>query len=202
MVECQLYPAVRSLPMVPDVLAVVAGYLLGCFPTAALVGRRSGHDPHAEGSGNPGATNVYRVAGAKAGVLVLLGDMLKGAVAGALGVVPGAAAVLGHVLPVGRWGRGGKGVATAAGMAAVASPWVALVAGLVWLAAAVVGRRASLASMLAMAALPVGSAGVGRSWAEVGALAGVAVLVVARHHENIRRLLRGDEPKLAYRRRP
>ena len=111
--------------MLGEVLVVVAGYLLGTFPTAALVGRLTGHDPTAEGSGNPGATNVYRTSGRGAGVAVLLDRPGQGrpgrrarppaSATTSSGVAAGAAAVLGHVAPVTRRFRGGKGVATAAG---------------------------------------------------------------------------------------
>ena len=105
----------------------MAGYLLGTFPTAALVGRLTGHDPTAEGSGNPGATNVYGTSGRGAGAADPLIDLAKGVIAAGiglavgdhtLGVLTGAAAVLGHVVPLTRPTLGGKGVATAAGMAA------------------------------------------------------------------------------------
>src|SRR5436305_11412567 len=115
-------------------LIVVVGYALGTLPTAVLVGRRSGHDPTHEGSGNPGASNVYRTVGRRAAAVVLAGDLLKGAAAAGLGwalaghtvgVATGAAAVVGHVVPP--WRRGGKGVATSAGMVLVLFPLHGLV---------------------------------------------------------------------------
>src|SRR4051812_39974792 len=103
---------------------VVPCYLLGTFPTALLVGRREGRDPTTEGSGNPGASNALRTMGRRAGALVLLGDLGKGVVAtavgqaaggAAVGVACGVAAVVGHIFPVTRGFRGGKGVAAGGG---------------------------------------------------------------------------------------
>src|SRR5690349_18914145 len=103
------------------IVVAVGAYAAGTFPTAQLVGRRLGRDPTREGSGNPGATNVYRTAGRRAGLMVALGDVAKGAVPTAVGylvdgrplaTVAWAAAVAGHVAPVTRRLRGGKGVAT------------------------------------------------------------------------------------------
>ncbi|HEY5888757.1 MAG TPA: glycerol-3-phosphate acyltransferase, partial [Acidimicrobiales bacterium] len=117
-------------------VVVVVAYLVGTFPAAALIGRLTGHDPTAEGSGNPGATNVLRTSGRWAGATVLAIDVAKGALAAGLGllvgdhtlgVVAGAAAVLGHVAPVGRRFQGGKGVATAAGASAVVFPVLSLI---------------------------------------------------------------------------
>ena len=135
------------------VLLVAVSYLVGTFPTAVLVTRRRGIDPTRTGSGNPGATNVLRVAGRRAGAAALVGDVLKGAVPAAvgwavgghgLGVACGLAAVVGHVLPVTRGFRGGKGVATGAGMAVVLFPAAALVAVAAFAVAAVVSRTVSL----------------------------------------------------------
>jgi len=183
-------------------VVVVAAYLLGTFPTAALIGRMTGHDPTAEGSGNPGATNVLRTSGRWAGVAVLAVDVAKGALAvglgllvgdHTLGVIAGAAAVLGHVAPVGRRFRGGKGVATAAGASAVAFPVLSLVLGVVFVVTVAVTRRVSVGSLLLALLLPVGVALGGGSGIEVLVTAGVSLVVIARHHENIRRLIRREE---------
>lgn len=184
---------------------VVLAYLVGTFPTALLVGRRAGHDPTAEGSNNPGASNVYRVAGRRAGVVVLVGDLLKGLVPAAvglavdgrpLGLACGAAAVLGHVAPVTRRFRGGKGVATAAGMSIVLYPWLSVAITGLFAAAVLVSRRMSVGALVMAVALPVGVAVTGRPGWEVGLVAAVSLCVIARHHENIARLLQGNEPTL------
>jgi glycerol-3-phosphate acyltransferase PlsY len=183
-------------------VVVVAAYLLGTFPTAALIGRMTGHDPTAEGSGNPGATNVLRTSGRGAGLAVLAIDVAKGALAvglgllvgdHTLGVIAGAAAVLGHVAPVGRRFRGGKGVATAAGASAVAFPALSLVLGVVFVVTVAVTRRVSVGSLVLALLLPVGVALGGGSGLEVLVTAGVSLVVIARHHENIRRLIRREE---------
>jgi len=187
------------------VVCLVGAYLLGSFPTAGLVGSRRGHDPAAEGSGNPGASNVYRLMGRRAAALVFAGDLIKGVAAAAVGAAAGgraglfacgAAAVVGHCFPVGRWRRGGKGVATAAGIALVALPLAAAIAGGAWLAIAAITRKASLASLVAIVLVPAAAAIIGRPGREVVAAAAIAVLVVARHRGNLARLLRGQERSL------
>lgn len=186
-------------------LLVVPAYLLGTFPTAILVGRRLGVDPTAAGSGNPGASNTFRTMGRRAGALVLLGDVAKGAVAAgaglatgnrAIGVACGLAAVLGHVAPLTRGFRGGKGVATAAGMALVLLPLPAVVLAVVWLAAVRLTGAAAAGSIVIAAGLPVAAAVVGRPAGEVAAFAVCGVLVVVRHRTNIDRLRRGEERSL------
>lgn len=184
---------------------VLPAYLLGTFPTAVLVGRRRGHDPTTEGSGNPGASNAYRTMGRRAGAAVLLGDVCKGAVAAdvglvlggrAVGVACGLAAVVGHVAPATRRFSGGKGVATAAGMAVVLLPFVALGLAALWAATAKLTGRASVASITIAVALPLAAATVGRPAAEVAAFAACGALVVARHRDNIGRLRQGTEGRL------
>ena len=186
-------------------LVVVGAYLLGGFPTAAVVGRRSGFDPTGSGSRNPGASNSFRLGGARAGVLVLAGDVGKGAIAAGvglavggrdLGFAAGAAAVIGHIAPVARRFHGGKGVATAVGMVAVLEPVAALTGGIVWAVVAIVTRKAVLASVVMMASIVVAIVVAGRPAWEVATLGGVALLVIVRHRGNLARLRRGEEPSL------
>jgi len=186
-------------------LLVVPAYLLGTFPTAVLVGRREGRDPTREGSGNPGASNTFRTMGRRAGALVLAGDVAKGALAAglglatgnrAVGVACGLAAVVGHVFPVVRGSRGGKGVATGAGMAIVLLPGVALALALVWLITVHVLRTASVGSVAVAVGFPLGAWLVGRPAGEVLAFAAGSLLIVLRHRENLDRLRRGEEHSL------
>jgi glycerol-3-phosphate acyltransferase PlsY len=172
------------------------------LPTAAVVAARTGHDPTREGSGNPGATNVYRTAGRRAGALVLVGDLLKGAAAGGLGwavgdhtlgVVCGAAAVAGHVFPVIRGFRGGKGVATSGGVTLVLFPLVGVGAALAWAVLARLTRRASVASLVLAVGIPAAAALTGAPAVEAVLLAAMGVVVLARHAGNIERLVRGTE---------
>jgi glycerol-3-phosphate acyltransferase PlsY len=186
--------------------AVVASYLIGTFPTAALIGRALGWDVHAEGSGNPGASNTYRVAGPRAGALVLAVDMAKGIIptlagrrvgGGPLGAVCGAAATVGHCFPVPVPAKGGKGVATAAGMVLVVDPRLALGAAATWAVVAKLLHRPSVASISVTAGLPLAAAVRRRPAWEIATFAAVGGLVLARHEDNLRRLLRGEEPALA-----
>lgn len=143
--------------------------------------------------------------GKRAGVLVLVGDLCKGAVAAGVGlatgdrgvaVASGLAAVVGHVLPATRGFRGGKGVATAAGATLVLLPVPGLVLGIAWVLVAKLSKTASVASITVAAALPAGAALDGRSLVEVLAFAACGALVVLRHRSNIDRLLRGEEHAL------
>lgn len=182
-------------------LLLFASYLLGMFPTARLVVGRAIEG----GSGNPGASNAYRTGGRRKGLLVLVGDAAKGAVAAGAGYaaagrplafVCGAAAVGGHVVPVTRPRQGGKGVATAAGMAAVLFPALAAVNAVVWLVTAKVTAKASVASLAAVAVLPLGVAVTGRPAWELAATLAVGAVVVVRHTSNLKALARGEERTL------
>lgn len=184
---------------------VALGYLLGTMPTALLVGGRIGRDPTREGSGNPGASNVYRTAGARAGAMVFAGDVVKGMVATGIGwaagdrvlaLACGAAAVVGHVAPIARRFRGGKGVATACGVVLVLFPAIALGCAVVWGVVVKFSRTASLASLAVALLVPIGVVATGRPLREVVGVLAIAALVIARHAGNIGRLIRGDERSL------
>jgi glycerol-3-phosphate acyltransferase PlsY len=185
-----------------DVGVWVAGYLLGCLPVAQLVAGRFGVDPTAAGSGNPGASNVYRTAGRRAGAAVLLGDMAKGAAAAGLGLAAGdrllglaagVAAVVGHVAPATRRFRGGKGVATAAGTITVLFPLTALAAMGIWSVVIALTSLASLASLAAVAVTLAGLVATGVPGVELALAGAMLAVVLVRHTGNIGRLIRGAE---------
>ncbi len=188
--------------MYMDVLLVVGSYFLGTFPSAHIVAGRVGLDPTKRGSGNPGAANVYRIVGQKSGVAVFFADFLKGLVAASvgyavggkfLGVICWVAATLGHVAPLTRRLRGGKGVATAGGGAAVLFPAAAAICFGVFVVIAKTTRKASLGSITIASVLPILAFIFGASTRETIFTAGLSVLIVARHYQNIHRLLSGTE---------
>ncbi len=197
-------------------LLLAAAYFLGSLPWSLWAARLKRVDLRAVGSGNLGATNVYRALGPAWGVAVLALDMLKGAAAVALARVLGAGepvwlpsaalvvAVLGHVFTVFAAFRGGKGVAAGLGGFLVLAPLPGLVALAVWAASFAVWRLVSLSSLAAFVALPVAAVltqGGRADFAYVVALtAAVAVLVWWRHRDNIRRILAGQEHRLGARR--
>jgi len=191
--------------MLVDALAVPVAWLLGTFPSALLVARSRGRDILQEGSGNPGASNVARLLGWRAGALVLLLDFSKGAIAAGAGMflggragacVLGVAAVVGHTFPLFR--KGGKGVAAAGGALVVLYPLIVVGLGVVWFVVARLLHKASLASLLTTILFPVAVAvfrAIGWSYDawEIGAVSALAILVIIRHLGNIRRLLRRQE---------
>jgi glycerol-3-phosphate acyltransferase PlsY len=194
--------------MTGDALVVLGAYLLGSIPFGYLLPRvLRGDDIRRHGSGNVGATNVWRVYGRWLGLPVAVLDVLKGLVPAALGlwlggdwvgVLAGAAAMLGHARPVYLgFSKGGKMVATAGGVALALAPFAALGCAVVWLTVFALTRYASLASMLAAVALPVLCLALGSSWPVVAFTALAALGVLALHRQNVRRLLTGTEPRFA-----
>ena len=188
----------------PFIAAAAAGYLLGSVPFGLILTRIAGFgDIRDIGSGNIGTMNVLRTGDKRLAALTLLFDAGKGAVAvliaGRLGpdmaVLAGAGAVIGHMFPVWLRFRGGKGVATALGVLAVIAWKVGLLAVLTWLAMALIFRYASLASMVSLALAPFTAAWLADP--QRTELAGfMAILVILRHHANIRRLIKREEPKI------
>lgn len=195
-------------------LALLLAYVAGSIDFAVIVARMHGVDIHQVGSGNPGTSNVLRTLGRVPAALVLFGDMVKGLVAAAMGMVASAqvtgvldpmvhwafaagfAAVVGHCYPVFHRFRGGKGVATGGGVLAFTVPLVAVICVSVWVLVVKVTKTAAVASMvIVISVIPLliwrGVTGLGLVW--VGA---ILVVVVWRHRGNIRRLLRGDEQKV------
>jgi acyl phosphate:glycerol-3-phosphate acyltransferase len=191
---------------VTDVLIVLGGYLLGSVPFGYLLPRLvRGEDIRRRGSGNVGASNVWRVYGRSLGVPVALLDVAKGFVPAALGlwlggdwvgVLAGAAAMVGHARPVFLgFSKGGKMVATAGGVAFALAPVAALCCLVLWLVTFAAFRYASVSSMIAAVALPVLCYAFGASWPIVGFMSVAALGVLALHRQNMRRLLAGTEPR-------
>lgn len=193
---------------------VLAAYFAGSIPTSYVVGKAiGGVDLRREGSGNLGATNVYRALGLRVAVPVALVDigkgwvpawvfpMLDGGAADGWAVAYGTAAILGHTFSCWMRFRGGKGVATAAGAFLALSPLAVLAAALVWVLVFAARGIVSLASIAAAVALPatvlVGNAagGAGDPWVTGFAVLAGAFIVWA-HRSNIGRLLRGEEGRI------
>ena len=169
-----------------------------------------GIDIRTLGSGNPGATNVWRTLGFKFGIAVALLDIAKGAAAALLGlwlggdlvgVLAGVAAMIGHWRPLFLgFARGGKIVATTGGVALAIAPLAALSAAAVWIAVFLLTRYASVASIVAAVSLPLWALLYGASWPVVAFTAGAALAILVLHRTNIRRLLAGEEHRVELRR--
>jgi glycerol-3-phosphate acyltransferase PlsY len=189
------------------IVFIIAAYLIGSIPTGIVISMVMGKgDPRKSGSGNIGATNVGRTSGRLAGVLTLLGDVLKGGVPVFLALryypeslfvsLVGLAAFLGHLFPVYLRFKGGKGVATGLGVMAVICPVPTLLSAAVFAVVAYLKRYVSLASMLAAAMLPVFMSFTPKGKNYVGMGVVVAVLIIWKHKDNIKRLVAGTENRI------
>jgi glycerol-3-phosphate acyltransferase PlsY len=198
--------------MIRGALFLSGAYLLGSIPFAFLVPRYlGGVDVRRAGSGNVGATNVWRTTRLSLALLVLLLDAGKGALAvlavrllgapSGLQVVAGLCAIAGHMYPVWLGFQGGKGVATTGGVFAVLAPLATLGATAVFLAVAWASRYASVASMSAAVALPAGAWLLPGTREATLAASVAAVLVLWRHRDNMVRLRSGAEPRIGARTR-
>lgn len=187
--------------------ALIGGYLLGSIPFGVIATRLGGAgDIRGVGSGNIGATNVLRTGRRDLALITLIGDGGKGAVAVLLAgvlasptaaAVAGGAAFLGHLLPVWLKFRGGKGMATFLGILFALAWPVGLAAAATWIAMAAAFRFSSLATLTAAALSPLYYLLLHRSSEErLWLAAGMAVLIFIRHHQNIGRLLKGEEPRI------
>src|SRR6476659_7302218 len=188
---------------------VLIGYLAGSVPFAFLLARKAGVDVRLAGSGNVGAANVLRTAGARRGVVVLMLDVAKGAAAvllahaiaggATLAALTGAAAIVGHIYPVWLRFHGGKGVAVAAGVFSILSPIATGVAASLFLVTVWATRYVSMGSIAATVALPPVAWWAGAPRAVVAAAAGTGALILFRHRANFRRLRSGTERKMGAR---
>jgi acyl phosphate:glycerol-3-phosphate acyltransferase len=195
----------------PTWLALVGAYLIGSLDFAVVVARAHGVDIHKVGSGNPGASNVLRTLGKGPAAMVFLGDALKGVIAAAIGwlavgagdpanqpiaFAAGFMAVAGHCFPAFHRFKGGKGVATGAGVLLFTIPVVGFILALVWAIIAKVFKVASIASLVVVVlSVPLawwqGTRGHALMW-----LIAMLVLIVARHAPNIKRMISGSEQKV------
>lgn len=193
-------------------LLLACSYLLGAIPTSWIVGRLArGIDLRDHGSGNLGATNAFRVLGWKAATPVFLFDIAKGftptfffpawdgVAAGGWALAYGAAAIVGHVYSVYVGFRGGKGVATSAGVFLALAPWAVLAGLLVWGALVFATGIVSLSSILAAMVVPVAVWAIQGPGPVLWLSLALAAFIIVAHRSNIRRLLRGEEQ--AFRRR-
>ncbi|MDP1738286.1 MAG: glycerol-3-phosphate 1-O-acyltransferase PlsY [Caulobacter sp.] len=201
-------------------LVVVGGYLLGSIPFGLIATRLGGAgDIRNIGSGNIGATNVLRSGRKDLAAITLIGDAGKGVVAvlltsfltrdmgddmqARLTALAGGSAFVGHLFPVWLKFNGGKGVATFLGVLLSAAFPVGALAGLTWIAMAFLFRMSSLAALTAAALAPLFAFAIDGTPRPMILLAAfMAVLIFIRHHENIRRLLKGEEPRIGDKKAP
>jgi glycerol-3-phosphate acyltransferase PlsY len=205
------------VPIAGYILTVLIAYLLGSIPTGFLVAKARGIDIREVGSGNIGATNVFRILGKAAGVFVLLSDAAKGWLAA--GVVArlicgwlfpeagpaaqewfalsaGIAAILGHNYTCWLHFKGGKGIATSAGVLVALVPVPLLIVLGIWIIVFALSRYVSLASIAAAFALPFAAWAFGESHTMVGVTAALSALAIYKHKANIQRLLNGTENRI------
>lgn len=183
------------------IVGIIGGYLLGTLPSAIIVARAKGIDITTFGSGNPGASNVARAVGWRYGIIVFALDAAKGAIPALLllghrpsAYVCGSLAIVGHIFPVTRGFKGGKGIATGAGMLLALHPIVMVICALTWIAIMKLSKKASLASIVVVPQVVVLLAVTGKPTWEIFAFVGVGLLIEIRHVSNIKRLLSGSEP--------
>lgn len=188
-----------------QLIVIGMAYLIGSIPTGLLLGKAYGIDVRKEGSGNIGATNLYRTVGRKVGIITLLGDCLKGllpviivktsTLQPELAAWVGLAAFCGHVFSVFLRFKGGKGVATALGVFLALAPLAVAISIGLFALLMFIWRYVSLGSILAAAAMPLTVFFLGGDRTLITVTLVIALIIIIRHHENIRRLLSGKESK-------
>lgn len=198
-------------PLLTTLLAILAAYLLGSIPFALVASRLFGlADPRSYGSRNPGATNVLRSGHKGAAVVTLIGDVAKGWLAvflagryaadfGLPGYTVGLVALavfFGHLYPIFLGFKGGKGVATAAGVLFAIDPWLGLATLCTWLLVAFTLRYSSLAALVAASAAPLYAFLLWGNNGLVLAVGIIAMALVGKHWPNLQRLMAGSEPKI------
>ncbi len=204
------------MPIVTYGLTFFTAYLLGSLPTGYLVGRAKGVDIRTVGSKNMGATNVFRTVGKALGIFVLLVDALKGWLAvavltplighaatpqgapGWLPVVGGIGAILGHNYTCWLQFKGGKGIATSAGVFVALVPGALLIALVVWIILFAATRYVSVASIAAAATLPVAAWGTTHDAGLTTVALVMGVLAIYKHKKNIERLRAGTENRIEF----
>ena len=202
------------LPFLITPAVILAAYLLGSISFALVASRFFGlADPRSYGSGNPGATNVLRSGHKGAAILTLIGDAAKGWVAvflasrysaehGLADYTVGLVALavfFGHLYPVFLKFKGGKGVATAAGVLLAIDPWLGLATLCTWLFIAFTLRYSSLAALVAAAAAPIYAFLLWGSNGLVAAVGMISMALIGKHWQNLQRLMAGTEPKIGSR---
>lgn len=197
--------------MVQLFLSAIAGYLLGSLNSSLIVGKFYGVDVRKHGSGNAGTTNTLRTLGKKAALFVLLGDVVKGILAYAAGyaiyrgelggMLAGTAAIFGHVWPVFFGFIGGKGVLTALAVLMLIDWPIALGLLVIFIIIVFFTRYISLGSIVGAALFPIAALVLGRSIETILLSGIIAVLIVVKHHANIKRLLDGTESKFSFKKK-
>lgn len=188
-------------------VAIIAAYLLGSVPFAIISSKVFGlADPRSYGSGNPGATNVLRSGNKKAALLTLIGDAIKGWLAvflahqaelsSALIGLVALAVFFGHLFPIFLKFKGGKGVATAAGVLLALNPVLGLAVLATWLLVAYVSRYSSLAALIAAGLAPVYSALMNGVDGQFAVILLLGLALIAKHWQNLQRLMAGQESKI------
>lgn len=209
------------MPVLAYILTALGAYLLGSIPTGFLVARTRGVDIRTVGSKNMGATNVFRVLGRGPGIFVLLVDALKGwgaialtryvihshyAYGGGLNetgapIVAGLFAILGHIYTCWLKFKGGKGIATSAGVMIALVPWALLISLAMWLVSFVATRYVSIASIAAAAVLPIATWFTTHDLMLTGVTSLVAALAIYKHKANVQRLRNGTENRFHFRKK-
>ncbi|MFZ5649597.1 MAG: glycerol-3-phosphate 1-O-acyltransferase PlsY [Bacillota bacterium] len=189
------------------VLSLISSYLIGSLPFGYIVARMKGVDIRQHGSGNIGATNVWRTLGPGPGLLVLGLDALKGAAAVFIGrqagmegaeLLAGMAALLGHAFPIYLGFKGGKIIAAGAGVMLALAPPVLLIALLVFITAVLVSRYVSLGSILAATSVPVLLTLFNYNWMYISFGGAVCLFALLKHIPNIKRIIQGTESKIKF----
>lgn len=192
--------------MKETVFLIVIGYALGNIPFSYIVGKKMGHvDIRQHGSGNTGATNVYRVLGIKAGLWAFIGDFVKGLLATLIGralmgaegaALCGAMAMLGHCYPAAMGFKGGKGVATSGGLVFGLNPLIGILLMAIQLGIMKATRYVSLASVITAGLFPIMTLLFNMSLPVILWSLFVGLLIIFRHRSNIERLIKGEESKI------
>ncbi|MCT4783382.1 MULTISPECIES: glycerol-3-phosphate 1-O-acyltransferase PlsY [Exiguobacterium] len=197
------------MPYLTEIFIVLISYLLGAVPFALIIGKLGYRvDVREHGSGNLGTTNTFRVLGKRAGTLVLLGDMGKGLLAALLPLLfgsdmslllAGIPAIIGHSYPIFAKFKGGKSVATSAGVLLAAFPWFFLVVVATFLLTLMISKMVSLSSMAASAVGLVTVTVYGlmtRDWLPLVVIVPLALFIIIKHRANWQRIRSGTEPKV------